>query len=158
MPPAVRVRSLSRQSPQEVPAVPTDRHLVCFQVGCFVFVFSYYEEHPYTDLPECPRGTHSRTYGYQNLQKLESLMVNDIIFARNLRSLHALCMRAYLVAQSCPTLCNPLDCSSPGSSFHEILMRIRRVLGWVALFFFRGSSNPGVEPGSPALAGGFFTL
>ena len=33
------------------------------------------------------------------------------------------------VAQSCPTLCDPIDCSLPGSSVHEILQA--RILEWV---------------------------
>ena len=37
------------------------------------------------------------------------------------------------VAQSCPTLCNPKDCSPPGSSIHGILQA--RVLEWVAIAF-----------------------
>ena len=37
------------------------------------------------------------------------------------------------VTQSCPTLCDPMDCSSPGSSFHEIVQA--RVLEWVAIAF-----------------------
>ena len=44
------------------------------------------------------------------------------------------------VTQSCPTLCDPMDCSLPGSSLHEILQA--RVLEWVAISFFRGSSRP----------------
>ena len=36
-----------------------------------------------------------------------------------------------LVAQSCPTLCNPMDCSLPGSSVHGILLG--RILEWVAI-------------------------
>ena len=36
------------------------------------------------------------------------------------------------VAQSCPTLCDPMDCSLPGSSLHGILQA--RVLEWVAIF------------------------
>ena len=38
-----------------------------------------------------------------------------------------------LVAQSCPTLCDPMDCSLPGSSVHEIFQA--RVLEWVAIAF-----------------------
>ena len=38
-----------------------------------------------------------------------------------------------LVAQSCPTLCNPMDCSSPGSLVHGILQA--RILEWVAIPF-----------------------
>ena len=37
------------------------------------------------------------------------------------------------VAQSCPTLCNPMDCSLPGSSVHGIFQA--RVLEWVAISF-----------------------
>ena len=36
-----------------------------------------------------------------------------------------------LVTQSCPTLCNPMDYSPPGSSVHEILQA--RILDWVAI-------------------------
>ena len=44
-----------------------------------------------------------------------------------------------LVALSCPTLCDPMDCS-PGSSVHVILQA--RTLEGVATFFSRGSSQP----------------
>ena len=43
-----------------------------------------------------------------------------------------------LVAQSCLTLCNPMDYSLPGSSIHGILQV--RTLEWVAIPFSRGSS------------------
>ena len=43
-----------------------------------------------------------------------------------------------LFAKLCPTLCNPLDCSLPGSSVHGILQA--RILEWVAISFSRGSS------------------
>ena len=39
--------------------------------------------------------------------------------------------------------------SPPGSSVHGILQA--RILEWVAISFFKGSSNPGIEPRSPAL-------
>ena len=42
------------------------------------------------------------------------------------------------IAHSCLTLCNPMDCSLPGSSLHGILQA--RVLEWVAISFSRGSS------------------
>ena len=45
-----------------------------------------------------------------------------------------------LVAQSCPTLWNPLDCSPPGSSVHGILQA--RILEWVAVLSSRGSFWP----------------
>ena len=37
------------------------------------------------------------------------------------------------VAQSCPTLCDPMDCSPPGLSVHRILQA--RILEWVAISF-----------------------
>ena len=45
-----------------------------------------------------------------------------------------------LLALSCPTLCNPMDCSPPGSSVHVILQA--RILEWVAIPFSRRSSWP----------------
>ena len=45
-----------------------------------------------------------------------------------------------LVTQSCPTLCDPMNCSPPGSSVHGILQA--RILEWVAIAFSRGSSRP----------------
>ena len=44
------------------------------------------------------------------------------------------------VAQSCPTLCDPTDCSPPGSSGHGILQA--RVLEWVSISFSGESSRP----------------
>ena len=44
------------------------------------------------------------------------------------------------VTQSCLTLCDPMDCSLPGSSVHGIFQA--RVLEWVAVSFSRGSSQP----------------
>ena len=44
------------------------------------------------------------------------------------------------VAQSCPTLCDPIDWGLPGSSIHGILQA--RILEWVAISFSRGSSGP----------------
>ena len=52
---------------------------------------------------------------------------------------NAACMHAKLL-QSCPTLCNPMDCSLPGSSVHGILQA--RKLEWVAMSSSRGSSQP----------------
>ena len=55
------------------------------------------------------------------------------------------------VAQSCPTLSDPMDCSLPGSSVHEIFQA--RVLEWVAISFsrslYRRWRSP--SPGSPTL-------
>ena len=54
------------------------------------------------------------------------------------KKIHNVCF--WLVTKSCLTLCNPMDCSLPGSSVHEILQA--RILKWVAMPSFRGSSRP----------------
>ena len=54
---------------------------------------------------------------------------------------HLLCLLfVYVcsVAQSCPTLCNHMDCSLPASSIHGILQT--RILEWLAMPYFKGSS------------------
>ena len=43
-------------------------------------------------------------------------------------------------AQLCPALCDPTDCSPPGSSVHGIFQA--RTLEWVAISSIRGSSRP----------------
>ena len=44
------------------------------------------------------------------------------------------------VTKSCPTVCDPMDCSPPSFSVHGIFQA--RVLEWVAIPFSRGSSRP----------------
>ena len=51
------------------------------------------------------------------------------------------------VAQSCPTLCDPMDCGLPDSSIHGIFQA--RVLEWVAISFSRRSSQSKSNPGLP---------
>ena len=43
-------------------------------------------------------------------------------------------------AQSCPTLCDSMACSLPGSSVHGIFQAI--ILEWIAISLSRGSSRP----------------
>ena len=51
-----------------------------------------------------------------------------------------------LVAQLCLTLCNPMNCSPPGSSFHGVYQA--RTLKWIARPSSRGSSwSKGLNPG-----------
>ena len=60
--------------------------------------------------------------------------------------------------QSCPILCDPMECSPPGFSVHGIVQA--RILEWVAMPSSRGSSRP--RDGThifcvSCTAGGFFT-
>ena len=59
-------------------------------------------------------------------------------------------------AQSCLTLCNPMDCSPPGSSVHGIVQV--RILEWVTIFFSWGSSQPRDQTWVFCIAGRFFTV
>ena len=49
-------------------------------------------------------------------------------------------VRCAKLLQSCPALCDPMDCSLPGSSVHGLLQV--RILEWVAMPSSRGSSQP----------------
>ena len=61
-----------------------------------------------------------------------------------------------VVTQSCPTLCNPMDCSPPDPSVHGILQT--RILEWVAISFSRGSSQPRDRTWVFHMTGRCFTL
>ena len=51
-----------------------------------------------------------------------------------------------LVAQSCLTLCDPMNCIPPGSPVHGLLQA--RILEWVAIPSPGGLPDPGAEPRS----------
>ena len=59
------------------------------------------------------------------------------------------------VTKSCLTLCDPINCSLPGSSVHGISKA--RILKWVAISSSGNLPDRGIKPTSPTLAGGFFT-
>ena len=65
-----------------------------------------------------------------------------------------ICWRCYLVVESCLTLCDPMDCSPPGSSVHDISHA--RILEWVAISSTRRSSQPRDWTCISCLAGRFF--
>ena len=56
-------------------------------------------------------------------------------------------MKESVVAELHPTLCNPMDCSPPGSFVHGILQA--RILEWVPFPSPGDLPDPGIEPGSP---------
>ena len=58
-------------------------------------------------------------------------------------------------AQSCPTLCNPMDWSLPGSSVHGTLQA--RIMEWVAITFSRVSSQPRDQTQLSCIASRWFT-
>ena len=70
--------------------------------------------------------------------------INIIISASSRLYYHHSCMCAKLI-QSCLSLWDAIDCSPPGSSAHGILQA--RILKWVAMPSFRGSSKPRDQTG-----------
>ena len=61
-----------------------------------------------------------------------------------------------IVTQLYQTLCDPMDCSLPGSSVHGILQA--RLQEWVAIPFFRRSFQPIDQSQVSCIAGKFFTI
>ena len=59
-------------------------------------------------------------------------------------------------SQSCLILCDPMDCSLPGSSIHGIFQA--RILGWVAISFSRTSSQPRDSTQVSRIVGRHFTV
>ena len=69
-----------------------------------------------------------------------TLIFFKVIYIGSLKSYSTKEKKESQVAQSCPTLCDPMECSLPDSSIHGIFQA--RVLEWVAISFSRGSSWP----------------
>ena len=80
-----------------------------------------------------------------NLSKKIQTCASQSCRLRKTMAMAVLC----LVTQSCPTLCNPMDCSPPGSSVHGILQA--RILEYIAVPSSRRSSQPRGKPRSPTL-------
>ena len=96
----------------------------------------------------CPLRKHLEV----SLDSAEQALLKLLLRVSEPQFLH-LCMR---VAQSCPTLCDVMDCSLPGSSVHGILQA--RVLESVAISFSRGSSQLRNQTWVSCTAERFFTV
>ena len=78
------------------------------------------------------------------------------MFKLALHLFHMLAKHESEVAQSCPTLCDPMECSLLGSSLQGILQA--RILEWVAISFSRGASQPRDRTQVSHIAGRCFNL
>ena len=116
-----------------------------------------------TFAPVCGGGTELCAWGHTasvraprgGLQSFQSLRGNCELWLLE-RQAKRVAEVEVLVAQSCPTLCNPMDCSPPGSSVHGTLQA--RILEWLAISSSRGSSQPGDRIQVSCIAGGFFPI
>ena len=79
--------------------------------------------------------------GYQGTFTIRKIIVMIMVFGEDLQL-----QVKVLIAQLCPTLCDPMHCSPPDSSVHGILQA--RILEWAAMPSTRGASNPGIKPES----------
>ena len=66
-------------------------------------------------------------------RKIEMMTMSLVLKQGHRNAGHIAAAAAAKLRQSCPTLRDPMDCSLPGSSIHEILQA--RVLEWVAIAF-----------------------
>ena len=96
-----------------------------------------------------------RDFGSPFIRHLTSLVLPMILSPNETFSLWKKQVKV-LVTQSCPTLCDPMDCSLPGSSVHGILQI--RTLEWVAIPFSRWSSWPRNWSQVSCIAGTFITV
>ena len=90
-----------------------------------------------------PRAPHSLTdHAFVNVSLLRACPVPGLwhMGSTSLKTKESESESESEVAQSCPTLCDPVDCTLPGSSVHGIFQAI--VLEWIAISFSRGSSQP----------------
>ena len=74
--------------------------------------------------------------GLSPISKCVTILSPRLVSEQQRRLLPGYCC---LVAKLCPALCDPVDCSPPGSSVHEILQA--GILEWVVISFSRGSSQ-----------------
>ena len=105
-------------------------------------------------------GTRSKYHGKMKITPTPKNMWNKTIFDQNSKSIlnrsELNIKKESEVAQSCLTLCDPMDCSLPGSSVHGIFQAI--VLEWAAISFSRGSSQPRDRTRVSRTAGRHFTV
>ena len=107
--------------------------------------------HQRLPLPSCPQETKTSPFG------LGCFCCRWIaIYWIYLRPPVFLLYVCVLVTQSCPTLCDPMDCSLTGSSVPGVLQA--RILDWVAMPFSTGSSWPRHQTRVSWIASRFFTM
>ena len=82
--------------------------------------------------------------------------INIVIYNRSSFYFTSSITSVCLVTQSCLTVCDPMDCSPPGSSVQGVLQA--RILEWVVMPSSKGSSQPGNQTQIFHIAGGFFTV
>ena len=109
-----------------------------------IYIYIYIHPHPHTH-------THTHTHTYTHVG-----FPSDSVIEAYVRIGTCIVKGKVKVAQSCLTLCDPMDCSPLSSSIHGILQARR--LEWVAIPFSRGSYQPRHQTQVFRTAGRFFTV
>ena len=118
-------------------------HLKCSLYSLKVALNSYSFQNQEAQKPWCPLPWGKRSIRFCNNHFLDFLeFYNPYVYV--------------LVAQSCSTCYNPMNCSLSGSSVHGILKA--RILEWVAISFSRRSSQPRDQTQVSHIAGRFFMI
>ena len=93
---------------------------------------------------------------FETCQLIFMTSVDTIKYIKILVNCHCESESESEVAQSCLNLCNPVDCSPPGSCVHGVLQA--RILEWIAISFSRGSSWPRNRTQVSCITGRCFNL
>ena len=75
----------------------------------------------------------------------------QILWSKFCHVLTEICILYMFGVQSCPVLCDPMDCSPPGSSVHGIFQA--EILEWISISFSKGSSQPRNQTQVSSIAG-----
>ena len=118
-------------------------HSICRWSNPYVICFSVYF-------------LRSRIFFFINIASSNVRNLSLMYYYHEIHSLYSNGVNEVIVAQSFPTLWDPMDCSPPGFSVHGILHT--RILEWVAIHFSRGSSQPRDQTRVSCIAGRFFTI
>ena len=96
----------------------------------------------YVDQEATDRTEHGTTHWFQIRKEVcQGYILSPCLFNLNAAYImQSVRLKWSEAAQSCPSLCNPMDCSLPGSSVLGIFQAT--VLEWIAISFSRGSSQP----------------
>ena len=123
------------------PKVKTHPWLICLVYFVFLMPPILKSKACQICLQNTQRDPSSRVYHYHPWpsQHYHSAKLQHPGWAWPVHLLPCFCV-CVLVTQSCPTLCDPMDCSSLGSAVHTVLQA--RILEWIAIPLSRESSQP----------------
>ena len=123
--------------------------------GCINLAFSELRKMAFLQLTYDPRRQGSLCFMLVSMDRSVPL-INQTVTILKIRIISQIFWEHIvlcLVAQTCPSLCNSMDCNLPGSTVHGILWAV--ILEWVAMSSSRGSSQPRDQTEVSHIAGRF---